>query len=186
MEKIYRFIEKFSVRPYPLLFFSLFAPAVALINLIEKPRGGYLTQQTAYTPQQAYDLLTNYGDAGRRQHLLVSAYDLLLITLFVMFFSSCITFLYRRITGDRFKALRALCFVPLVYGAVQLLEVIFTAIALFTFPGRNDFIFILTNRATEAKFFLTGACVVILLAGFTGLAAKNIARFFSDKKVQRE
>ncbi len=168
-------MKKYAVKKYLTGSFILLFIGVVFINtMVTKPTGGYLTQQSGYSPQQGFDLISAYGEAGRRLHLTVCVYDLFLIFLFALFFSLCITWLYTKLFDERIKVLRTLCFIPIFYAIVQLSEVIFACTVLLSYPERHDFLFILTNMLTSMKITLTYVCLIIVLAGFAFLFLRNL------------
>ena len=156
-----------------LIFFLLFVTAIILVNSTFSTGVKNLTQTFGYSPEKAYEMINNYGDMGRQNHIRVLFADIILVILYTVLFSTSIYFTFTRLFRPDTILLKT-CLLPFALAGIQLMEVIGVFILLVSYPTQFYFIARITNALTMVKFILTYACMLIPISGFSVLFIKWI------------
>jgi hypothetical protein len=118
-----------------------------------------------YTPEAAYKLLSDYGEAGRRATILVHLlFDLLLPVAYTIFFSSSFTLL-----GERTRLFPRLwrwaAVLPWFAGGFDLLENAGIITMARSYPTQRKWLARLTSVATRLKWGFFNPIQLLWLAG---------------------
>ena len=166
-------IKRFSKPSIMLFSFLLFALVLISVNVFFAPNFKYLTQSFNYTPERAYLILSEYGEAGRMTHLKVLAADIIMVILYTIFFSTAIYSTFSRILNYR-AMVSVLCIIPFILALIQALEVLGVFTLLISYPNRMFRLARIVNIITMAKFTCTYICFLLPFIGVIGLIIKRI------------
>lgn len=165
MKKANLLIMKLSNPRMTIPSFFAFILVIILINAVLKPSFAYLTQTPGYTPSSAYALISQIGNTGRQQHLLVFLADVVMVGLYTVF-----------LTGANYRAyhtwvrscmiLTVITFLPVLMAVIQLLEVAGLIVVIASFPAEIHSLAGITSLLTTIKYIFTPVCFVLPAVGF--------------------
>jgi hypothetical protein len=167
------FITKITSPKTIVVFLVLFIVAMVLVNFTFSSGVQNLTQTFNYTPEEAYQMIEEYGESGRAKHLGVLLMDPILVVLYTILFSCSILFTVSRLFISK-TALYKLSIAPFILASIQTLEIVGLFIIIRNFPIRHILLVKITNIVTMAKIILTYFCVFLSLIGFLGLLMKKV------------
>lgn len=133
-----------------------------------------LDMQFSYTAQQAQSTLAALGSTGRSAYASWLWIDFAFAIAFALFQTTTIFRLADRIS----PALRALAFLPLVRGLLDLVEDALVAALLGAFPRAIPWLAVLAGTVTTTKWVLGDALIAIFLL----LGVLSTWRSLRDKK----
>lgn len=166
MERLNNLIGKLGKPIVMAVSFLLFVITAVLVNTVLKPVSiQYLTQTYNYTADIAYQMLSDYGEAGRNAHINVLAADIVMVILYSMFLPSSINKTYGKILQSR-KLILILSIIPLLLALLQLTEVAGVYGMLTHYPRRMDSLAKVIGIITSVKYYLTYLCFLMPVAGF--------------------
>jgi len=120
-----------------------------------------------YTPSRAYELLTNYGEAGRTNYLHSLPNDYVYSALMALSMITALTALTQRLFPHR-KLLQKIYWIPLLAGVADYLENVGLYRMLSNYPEQLDGVAVATNLFTMTKLSLVGTS--FLLFALFGIA----------------
>jgi hypothetical protein len=159
-----------------LLFLVLFAIAMLLVNFTLSTGVKNLTQTFNYSPSKAYQMINDYGEIGRQNHLRILSADIILVILYTILFSASIMYTITRLFPSCFS-LHKISLLPFMLAFMQLLEIAGVFILLKNFPKELFIVAKITNIITVTKYILTYICILIPVTGFIILLLRNIIAF---------
>lgn len=119
------------------------------------PRFQTLDTLTSYTPRQAYQLISSYGDQGRQAYLTAElTLDLVYPLILALLFSLAALYTFQRAFPEHAWTHR-LALLPFLVMLADYLENLCVVIMLASFPSALPFVATLSNVFTVAKFVLT-------------------------------
>ena len=153
-----------------LLFLLGIAPLAAEL-FPESTNGTSLDAPVAYAPEQVFAILDSWGAAGRRYQLFFHfTWDLAVPVLGLLFLGFTLSWLFRRAFPPASK-MRLLNLAALACG-FDLLENVFIASLIVTYPARIEALAWLKAACTVTKYAF-GPVLIALLVGGLALAARN-------------
>lgn len=176
IKNISNFVSEITNLKTILIFLVLFIIAMVLVNSTFSTGVQNLTQTFNYTPEKAYEMMHEYGDVGRLNHLRVLYADIFLVVLYTVLFSTSIMYISAKLLPS-YPSIQKISLLPFVLAAIQLLEIIGVFILLKNFPNELFHIARITNIITVTKIILTYICILITIIGFVALQGKNIIAF---------
>ncbi len=118
-----------------------------------------------YTPEATYQLLSDYGEAGRQATILMHLlFDMILPVSYTLFFSSSFMLLERS-TGLFPRLWRWAAVLPWLAGCLDLLENVGIITMARTYPVQRPWLARLTSVATRLKLGLFNPMSLLWLAG---------------------
>lgn len=136
---------------------------------VETPPDGLLG---GFTADQLYSILDAEGDGGRFYHLLFQLADLFLIATYVAFYAASIAYWFRRLLGRHSRIVVALALLPVLAGLVDYAENAGLVTLLLWYPDTLPWLADLTGWFTQAKWALTGACLLLATFGMLGVSVR--------------
>jgi hypothetical protein len=125
----------------------------------------FALDQHPYTPEATYELLSDYGKAGRRATILLHLlFDMILPVSYTLFYSSSLTLLGRSI-GIFSRLWRWAVVLPWLAGSSDLLENTGIIMMARFYPSRGHLLARLTSAATGFKFGALALTNLFWLAG---------------------
>ena len=119
------------------------------------PRFQTLDTLASYTPQQAYQLISSYGDRGRESYLIAElTLDLVYPLILALLFSFAALYTFQR-AFPKHPWTHNLALLPFLVMLADYLENLCVVIMLASFPSALPFVATLSNVFTVAKFVLT-------------------------------
>ncbi len=133
-----------------------------------------LDLQSSYTPDQAYNLISSYGQTGRSYYAVIElTLDLVYPAISALFFSLFTIYTFRRIFHPHTK-LQLLPVLALIVMGADYIENICIVIILLSYPQRMDPAAQAANLFTIIKFFLSYAELALILIGLIGLSVRQV------------
>lgn len=135
---------------------------------------GIMDTMYAYNPNQAYDKISLYGDAGRPFYALTElTIDLVYPILYNLLLSLTMTLVFRQaVAGD--SALQKLRCLPFVVWACDYAENACITILLYSYPQRLDALAWVTSFFSTIKWSLGVASLALIVIGLIAWLAKRI------------
>ena len=173
---MFSLLKRLSSVPILLGSLGVYGP-LTLLFLLKVPDKlaramGYTGEQTVgaldehpYTPEASYQLLSDYGEAGRRATILVHLlFDMLYPVSYALFFSSSFTLLGE--STEPFPRLwRRAAVLPWLAGCADLLENAGIITMARSYPAQKRLLARLTSVATRLKWGLIIPTLLLWLAG---------------------
>jgi len=149
----------------------------ALDKLITSGGAGPLDLLFFYTPQQAYERIAAYGEAGRAAYRVTElTADVLYPTVYSLFLGLLISWLFQR-GFDAQAGIQRWNVTPLGAWTFDLLENLGIVTMLTVYPAAPAWLAWLTAGCTMTKWLFAGASVLLALVG----AAAAIRKFFEER-----
>lgn len=127
------------------------------------PKFQTLDTLTSYTPEKAYELISSYGDAGRRQYALAEvSIDLVYPLTTALLFSLAILYTFKK-AFPKHAAWQNVALVPLGILAADYLENICILVMLYNYPNKLPLIAQISNVFTFIKLALTPFELLVLV-----------------------
>jgi len=128
-----------------------------------------LDGQFAYTPEQAFSVVTSYGDDGRTQMIWIHLADFILITFYTLMFCLSISWLFQR--GFKLDSrVQILNLVPILGGFLDLMENIWIITLILSYPAQPTALAWLSTISTMGKYIMGIPIVLLLLIGLVKAA----------------
>ena len=173
---MFSLLKRLSTVPTLLATLAVFGPLILLI-LLKVPDKlaramGYRGEQSMfaldqhpYTPEATYELLSDYGEAGRRATILMHLlFDMILPVSYTLFYSISFTLLGRSI-GIFPRLWRWVVVLPWLAGGSDLLENTGIIMMARFYPSRRHLLARLTSAATGFKLGALALTDLFWLAG---------------------
>jgi hypothetical protein len=178
---MFSLLKRLSTVPTLLGALAVYGP-LTLLFLLKVPDKlartmGYTGEQTVfaldqhpYTPEATYELLSDYGEAGRRATILAHLlFDMIFPVSYTLFFSSSFMLLGRS-TGLFPRLWRWAAMLPWFMGCSDLLENVGIITMASSYPSRKNLLARLTGVATGLKLgFITPSLLLWLAGGLVWL-----------------
>ncbi len=166
---------------FPIVVFPLFgSPSAAADSEVES-----LDLRFSYSPDEAYEILSSYGEAGRRlsvrSHLTA---DVLYPLLYGLTYSLALSYLARRLFGPEHPIGR-LNLLPIAAMLADLAENTGIVVLSLRFPERLESLARLTSLLTSVKWLLAGGMLGLVAVGLVALAFQKV-RSRSDAAPEKE
>lgn len=171
-EKLSTLVQKLASPKIILLSLFGFIAIMLLVNIFFRQSFSYLTQTFNYSPQYAYDLLTDIGEIGRRQHLLVLLPDVAMVLLYTSFLLGSNYAIFTRLTTNC-TIISILTLFPIILSIVQFSEILILAVIILQFPTVMLNVAQVANLITMSKTILTVLCFLTPLLGLCVLFIKK-------------
>lgn len=168
-------VQKLASPKIITLSFLGFISIIILINFLFKQNFSYLTQTFNYSPQYTYQLLTDIGAVGRRQHLLVFLPDIAMVLLYTILLIGFNYTVFTRLTQNC-TIISIITFSPILLSIVQLSEILVLAFIIIRFPTTMLILVQVANIITMIKTILTILCFLTPLLGLCILTLKKIIK----------
>ena len=152
-----------------------------LMNMVAAPafypRFPTLDMQSSYTPQQAYQYIASYGEAGRQLYLVAElTFDLVYPVITGLLFSLATLYSFKKGFPDHpwTEKLALLPFLPMTADYIENACVV---LMLLAYPTELPFVARVSGMATRLKFVLTPLDLVFVigLIGWLALTLRNRA-----------
>lgn len=144
-----------------ILMFSPYSPITTLQN--DAGNVQLLDMAFNYTPDNAYQILTAYGENGRNYYLSVFLrIDLFAPVLVALFLAMATSVVFQHAFAPD-HPVQKLSLLPFAAMMADYLENIGIFFLIMMFPARLDWLAVLTNYFTVAKFMLTFGILILLL-----------------------
>lgn len=166
-------IERYSKPVVIIVSFVLFAFMLIAVNSVFKPEFTYLTQTLGYSPEKAYQMMNDYGEAGRQAHLRVLIADIVMVMLYTALFSTTIYATFSKVFNNR-VALFTLCLIPFILAASQLLEVLGVFTLLTHYQNKMFLLAQMVSIVTIIKTILTYICIALPFIGLISVIVKKV------------
>ncbi len=167
-----RISDRFRAWAKGWVILSIIAAFVILINLpLANPDliSMSLDGQFAYTPEQAFSVVTSYGDDGRTQMIWIHLADFILITFYTLMFCLSISWLFQR--GFKLDSrVQILNLVPILGGFLDLMENIWIITLILSYPAQPTALAWLSTISTMGKYIMGIPIVLLLLIGLVKAA----------------
>ena len=173
MNKLTTLAKKLTKPSIMITSIGAFMILVILTNSLFKPSFSYLTQTFHYTPEDAYFLLSNIGDAGRKTHLFVFISDILMVLFYTIFLAAANYKVYHQWLKLP-KLLSLILFSPFALAIIQLSEVIGLTALILHYPTKFYGLARLTDTLTILKYNLTPICFLLPIIGLCVTITLNI------------
>lgn len=165
MNKFTELAKKLSKTKVLLLSLGAFVILLLLTNTLFKPVFHYLTQTFHYSPEEAYQLLSDIGASGRRTHLLVFISDVFMVIFYTVFLTGVNYLAYKNWLKQP-KILSLICFLPFVLAMIQLSEVVLLMVLILHYPAKFYGLARITDLLTILKYYVTTICSLLPIFGF--------------------
>jgi len=160
-----------------LILFEILFAEILTPQFLKLTKGtGLLDMTTFYNPEQAFEMIENYGPGGRAFYNLIQIVDFFFPIVYTLFFMSLTAYLLKlnNLIQSRW---RFLVFIPLIAGLCDWLENIGIFMMLRMYPRDFGTIAQITNISCILKFGGIGISILMILLFFiqriTSIALKN-------------
>ena len=179
---IQRFFDRIN-NPYVVAISFVTAVGIMVaFQMVMLPRFSELTgggvifdMQTGYSPQQAYEIVRDYGESGRTYYSSIQLIDILFPIAYGLSFASMIIFSFSRAFPGRDWLLYLAC-APLLTVLFDYTEGVGIFVMLHSYPETFDNAAVFTNVLTLLKSYFYQLSMLLALVGLASLAIRQIMR----------
>ncbi len=172
-DKIIALLAKLATGRWVIVFLFL----VIAFNFALKwiyPSFPTLDIQSSYSPEKAYQLISSYGEAGRREYIVTElTVDIIYPILWALLFSTFTIYFFRRIFPLESFWQKLPLLGPIVM-IVDYLENASIVMMLLNYPRRLEVIARAANIFTMTKFWLSDLELILILIGLLGWLGKTV------------
>ena len=169
MKSFSQFLEKYATWKSILILIALFiiVNAVVFPMLLDNPNNIPLDLQFSYSPEKAYQLLSNFSAADLQKYMII---ELTVDVVYPIIYTLLLSFLIFKINANPKLAL-----FPFLILIADYLENTGIVILISNFPKELNSIVSVTSLLTSLKWLLVISCVLLIIVS-------GIRRLFMKKQ----
>lgn len=137
-----------------------------------------LDMEINYSPEKAYQMLTDYGLTGRQLYLNILTMDLIFPLVYSLFLMITVTLLFQKLFSPD-HPIQKLNLIPLVAGLADYLENFGIATMLLNYPTKYTWVAGVTNVFTITKDLSILASLILLIIATVGIGVKKANNCFN-------
>ncbi|NME69309.1 hypothetical protein [Flammeovirga aprica] len=149
------------------------------IPSIVKLSGGFsiLNVIPYYNAETAYVYLNAYNETAIAIYNRILIFDfLVLIPVYVSFFSLSLFFLLERLTDLKNSIVQKIALLPFIAGFLNMVEDIIIALLLYTLPEKWNFLAEICGILTSSKSLITVICMLAIFGLYIVLGIKKVQK----------